>query len=423
MKSGSGQEATRQLGRAFRVTVAVVLLGPIAPSIGAGQECNAFVGTGMSHVENPNTVGSVDTLRIHLTAGSITGGALNEVTVVQVLHDLDCVASSLPLCDDDGDVMSYMGDSTITSDCLAPDGVTPITWTTGHEVGTTPNRVVFTASPSLVMSANDSVGCDIEFQVRKESGSNDATPGLIEIASGYALAYCDNGLYTHGLNTTALPFATVTPTHTSTATPTSTPTGTPTYTPSVTPTATGVALSGRIIYYRDDRAVPGATVELSGSIPDMGTTNGVGEFGFADVPQDTCQIEPEKQADFRNGVSALDAAYVLQAVVEKRTLDDYQALACDVTGNGTVSSLDAARILQFMVEKIDRFPVAETCGSDWAFVAVPATVPDQSVIPPVMSSGTCQPGAIAYDPLSDSSTNQDFMAVLFGDCTGNWAPP
>ncbi|MDX1390564.1 MAG: hypothetical protein R3344_15350, partial [Acidobacteriota bacterium] len=32
----------------------------------------------------------------------------------------------------------------------------------------------------------------------------------------------------------------------------------------------------------------------------------------------------------------------------------------------------------------------------------------------------CQPGGIALDPLVEVAHDQDFMAVLFGDCTGNW---
>ena len=33
---------------------------------------------------------------------------------------------------------------------------------------------------------------------------------------------------------------------------------------------------------------------------------------------------------------------------------------------------------------------------------------------------TCQPGAIELAPLAGQVTNQDFAAVLVGDCTGNW---
>ena len=97
-----------------------------------------------------------------------------------------------------------------------------------------------------------------------------------------------------------------------------------------------------------------------------------------------------------------------------------QQLACDVTGNGSISSLDAARIRQFAVGAITRLPVAEACDSDWAFVPDPAAVAGQSLVQPVPSPGDCQAGRIQYGTVAGDFTAQDFVAVLFGDCTGNW---
>jgi hypothetical protein len=36
--------------------------------------------------------------------------------------------------------------------------------------------------------------------------------------------------------------------------------------------------------------------------------------------------------------------------------------------------------------------------------------------------GACQAGAIAVAPLGSDAQRQDFRAILFGDCTGNWRP-
>jgi hypothetical protein len=151
-------------------------------------------------------------------------------------------------------------------------------------------------------------------------------------------------------------------------------------------------------------------------------TDATGAYSFADLPTATWQVVPAKSDDLDGGVSALDAAYILQVLVGKRSFNDYQNLACDVSGNGALSALDASRILQFLVGKISRFPVADTCGSDWAFVPVPAPAANQSLIQPLVSTGTCQPGAIEFNPLSGQANGQDFVAVLFGDCTGNWQP-
>ena len=58
-------------------------------------------------------------------------------------------------------------------------------------------------------------------------------------------------------------------------------------------------------------------------------------------------------------VDSSDARMVLQAAVNKITLDDTQRTAADVDGNETIDSSDARYILQKSVSKIDQFPVEE----------------------------------------------------------------
>jgi len=233
------------LERGFRVggiaALTVALLGLVAvfPTTGWAQECNAFLAIAQQQVQSPNTIGSIDRMALKMTSGSITGGTLNTITISQVFFDLDCVNTSLPLCTDEGAIVQYQGDPTIQTDCA--NGVTPIVWTTTHGVGPIPNTVTFTATPALVLNANDGTGCNLSFQIQKLSGSGtngDMTPQWIEERAGYAVATCDNDLTSSGTQTSALPFATVTPTNTPTNTPTSTPTLTPTETPTATPTNT-----------------------------------------------------------------------------------------------------------------------------------------------------------------------------------------
>jgi hypothetical protein len=212
-----------------------------------------------------------------------------------------------------------------------------------------------------------------------------------------------------------------TPTRTRTATNTIAPasTSTPTWTP--TPNPLGVA--GRVMYYNEDRPVPSANVALHGPSEQMTETLTSGDYAVMGVSQGPWSVEPAKEGDFGSGVSALDAAYVLQAVTGRRQLNEYQQLACDVTGNGALSSLDAARILQFMVGIVDRLPVAEACGSDWLFVPDAAQVENQQLVAPMIGGGDCQQGAIHLQALTGIAHGQDFKAILFGDCTGNWTMP
>jgi hypothetical protein len=68
-----------------------------------------------------------------------------------------------------------------------------------------------------------------------------------------------------------------------------------------------------------------------------------------------------------------------------------------------------------------RFPTAEACGSDWIFIPVPHAAINQSVTQPLISAGTCRPGSITFDPISAAAANQDFEAIVIGDCSPSWA--
>src|SRR5262249_48372491 len=56
------------------------------------------------------------------------------------------------------------------------------------------------------------------------------------------------------------------------------------------------------------------------------------------------------------------------------------------------------------------------------FIPQPAFVANQTFTLPASTSGNCQAGAIAFQPLQTGVSGQDFSAVVFGDCTGNWQP-
>ena len=183
----------------------------------------------------------------------------------------------------------------------------------------------------------------------------------------------------------------------------------------------GCGVAGSIRNWSNGSPVGRAVVTMRGrNGASTSTTNELGQFGFAATTTGTWQLEPQKSGDQQGAVSALDAAIVLQAAAGGRLLDPMQELACDVTGNGHVTALDAARILQLVVGRMARLPVAETCGSDWAFIPAPADLPNQSLIEPQLSIRSCQPGSIVFDPLLGEAPEQDFTAVLFGDCSGNW---
>jgi hypothetical protein len=205
--------------------------------------------------------------------------------------------------------------------------------------------------------------------------------------------------------------------------PSVTPTATPTVTPTRTPTPVIASVDGRLRYYNGDRPVPSATVRLTGAQLLTAPSNSTGAYAFSNMSPGTVTVEPRKTGDFGSAVTALDAAHVLQTIAGSRVFTSLQRMACDVTGNGSLSALDATRILQRQVGLLARFASADQCASDWIFDPAPNAALNQRLIHPALSTGACTRGAIALEPMVGAVPEQNFHAMLFGDCTGNWTPP
>jgi hypothetical protein len=213
-------------------------------------------------------------------------------------------------------------------------------------------------------------------------------------------------------------------TFTATATVTRTGTATATATVTTTPTPVPASIAGRLRYYSADRAVPSATVSLTGSNTAAGASSSTGTYAFTNLASGNATVAPLKNGDIGNpsAVTALDASWVLQYVSGTRSFTAAQRLASDVTGDGTVSALDATRILQRQVGLLARFAAAVQCGSDWLFQPIAGPASNQRLIQPSLSTGTCRQGAIALEPMAGASVSQDFAGILLGDATGNWQP-
>ena len=188
--------------------------------------------------------------------------------------------------------------------------------------------------------------------------------------------------------------------------------------------AAPLGVTGQITYFGNQASVADVGLTATGATTETTTTNSTGEFTLQ-LEEGVWLLQPQpQQSQTRGEVTSLDAAYALQAAAHMRDLTSEQAIACDVTGNGTVSALDAALILQYSVGLIDHFPVADLCGSDWVFVPTTTGNPlTATLIPPEISSGTCLLGGVAFSPLNGPIPPQTFTAIRFGDCTGNWMPP
>ena len=143
-------------------------------------------------------------IKLDLGAGPISASPF-KLTVNRVRFDLDCVGSpSLP-CTDQGDIVRYLGDSTITSNCTTAAG--NITWTSTTAQGG--NEIVFNPTDGsgnprpVVINQNTTPGnttgggCSLFFNIQvvsQEPASgplSDSSPGEIEQITGYNTASSD----------------------------------------------------------------------------------------------------------------------------------------------------------------------------------------------------------------------------------------
>ncbi len=168
----------------------------------------------------------------------------------------------------------------------------------------------------------------------------------------------------------------------------------------------GYDISGKVEYYSNSRPISEVNLTLGNEIAQTGND---GTFTFSMIPGGDYDLVPSKSGDLRNGISAFDASQVLLYSVGLTNLDPYQMIAADVSGNGSVTSYDASYILRYTVGLIESFPV----GEEWRFVPKDHNLDD--------SNWNSAPDRISYAPLSSNMSDQNFVGILYGDVTGNWA--
>jgi len=99
-----------------------------------------------------------DTLTVKLDIGAgaiLTSGGAGRLTVADIRFDLDCADPfPVPGCTDAGDIMEYLGDGTIVSDCSVSGA--SVTWTS---TALTANQLRFTPTPSIPIDAGTPVYC------------------------------------------------------------------------------------------------------------------------------------------------------------------------------------------------------------------------------------------------------------------------
>jgi uncharacterized delta-60 repeat protein len=215
-----------------------------------------------------------------------------------------------------------------------------------------------------------------------------------------------------------------------TATPTNTPTSTPTNTATATPTGSGTpSIGGTVTYGNVIAALAGtptptatptpkfisnATVASSAGTPSVTTTTAApggtaGQYTLTGFGAGSYTIGVTKTTG-QNSITSNDAARIAQSVAGMLPLTtNSQKVTADVTGNGLVSSNDAAKIAQFVAG----LPLAPpNLTNTWQFYLPPG--PSF----PVGSSPTSR----TYPSVTGTITGENYVGLLIGEVTGNWAP-
>ncbi len=166
-------------------------------------------------------------------------------------------------------------------------------------------------------------------------------------------------------------------------------------------------ISGKVTYGNaavgpTPRAVPGVSLAAGGSINKSILTGNNGSYALSGLGPGGYTVTPSKTGDLQGALSALDAADIAFHVVGGAPqLTGARAIVADVTGNGTISSLDAATVATFVANNFIANSETGLAGN-WRFEAV----------------------SRAYTPnvLIDYA-DQNYVALLMGDVTGNWDHP
>ncbi|HMB68713.1 MAG TPA: cohesin domain-containing protein [bacterium] len=157
---------------------------------------------------------------------------------------------------------------------------------------------------------------------------------------------------------------------------------------------TPLSVDGTVSYYSGG-SMADVVVESGGLTVTRSVTSAGGAYQFGSLSSGSeLLISPTIAAGDNGAITSMDAADVLQHLVQIAPFGPLQVTAGDVTGNGTVTVADAGLILEI--------------------VAGSAPLPD-----PLWKAS---PSFIRIPSLVTDETGQDFAAVLVGDPSGNWAP-
>ncbi len=174
---------------------------------------------------------------------------------------------------------------------------------------------------------------------------------------------------------------------------------------------TGQNLSGTIagqISTESSQDVKNVNVSLQGSGLAAVNTDGTGVYAFPSMPfGGTYQVMPERNTDWKNGVSTLDLILIQKHLLGMQTLSSpYKMIAADANKSGNISALDIVA-LRRLILGVD----SEVTGNtSWRFVDK-----KYNFIDPANPFNEQFAESVAISPFSNTMPDVDFIAIKVGD--------
>ena len=161
-------------------------------------------------------------------------------------------------------------------------------------------------------------------------------------------------------------------------------------------TVVAPAVGGLVRYARSGAPVAGAVLTLRGQAEaEQSTASGAdGAYRLSLAGRGRVNVTIGKTGDLRNGLSALDAAWIAQYDAGLRSFTPEQLAACDVSGGGACGAHDAALLALFLIGA----PPPDSLAGAWRFA------------PPSRDYALGQQDAL----------HEHYTGFIVGDVTDNW---
>ncbi len=151
---------------------------------------------------------------------------------------------------------------------------------------------------------------------------------------------------------------------------------------------------------------------VSGDVSDIHSTDEFGEYSFEVIEGASIEVSPEKPETWLDGVSVTDLVMIQQHIVNTNTLPTpYQLIAADISNNGSVSTMDLVVLQSLTIGLINELPDHD---NPWGFVDADFIFTD-----PTNPFLDTWPESITYSDISEDKTGEDYVAIKYGDVSGN----